>query len=193
VYAERRFSLATLAPIHSVHFYDTHQALIDRLRGIVTTGLDSGNAVLIVATENHRTQLVDALEQNGIDVGAAIRDERFIMSDASDMLSMFMVGGFPDLALFLSSVGKLLVSAKKSALSKDQGLVVFGEMVAVLWDQGNQDGALALERLWNVLLNERAFHMHCAYPRALFAQDETGMANICEGHSHVVGALAQPS
>lgn len=185
--------MATSAPIHSVHFYDTHQALIDRLRGIVTSGLDSGNAVLIVATEDHRTQLVDTLEQNGMNVEAAIKDERFIMSDASDMLSMFMVGGFPDLALFLSSVGNLLVSAKKSALSKDQGLVVFGEMVAVLWDQGNQDGALALERLWNVLLNERAFHMHCAYPRALFAQDETGMANICESHSHVVGSLARPS
>jgi hypothetical protein len=35
--------------------------------------------------------------------------------------------------------------AKKSARSKDQGLTVFGEMVAVLWEQGNQPGALALE------------------------------------------------
>jgi hypothetical protein len=192
VYAERRFSLATLAPIHSVHFYDTHQALIDRLRGIVTSGLNSGNAVLIVATENHRTQLVEALEQNGMNVEAAIRDERFIMSDAGETLSMFMVGGFPDPALFVAAMGNLLVSTKKSA-DKAQGLVVFGEMVALLWDEGNQNGAHALERLWNALLNEKAFHLHCAYPRALFAQDEAGMANICESHSDIVGSLARPS
>ena len=66
---------------------------------------------------------------------------------------------------------------------------VAGEMVSVLWEQGNKTGALALERLWNELPNERAFHLHCAYPRAIFSQDDSGFANICDTHSHVlVGA-----
>jgi hypothetical protein len=106
---------------------------------------------------------------------------------------MFMVGKVPDPTLFSACVGKLMIKAKASARSKEHGLVVFGEMVALLWDQGNHEGALALERLWNGVLNERAFHMHCAYPRDLFVQDAGGMANICDSHSHVVGAIQRPN
>jgi MEDS: MEthanogen/methylotroph, DcmR Sensory domain len=182
--------MAASARVHSVHFYDTNKALIDRLCGIVSSGLNVGNAILIVATADHRDQLVQALEENGIDVQAHIAEDRFNMCDAEEMLSQFMVRGLPDPALFSASVGRLLLNAKKAARSKEQGLVVFGEMVAVLWSEGNQAGAIAVERLWNDLLNERAFHLHCAYPRALFSQDEAGMVNICDSHSHVVGALA---
>jgi hypothetical protein len=185
--------MSAFAPVHSVHFYDTNQALIERLCGIVASGFKLGNAVLIVATQDHREQLMDALEQSGIAVEAHIREERFVICDAKEMLSRFMVGRLPDTGLFLASMGKLLADAKKSARGKEQGLVVFGEMVAVLWDEGNKAGALAVERLWNDILNETAFHLHCAYPRALFAEDEAGMTNICDSHSHVVGALSRPT
>jgi hypothetical protein len=186
-------SVSAFAPIHSVHFYDNNKALIDRLCGIVSTGLKTGNAILIVATQDHRDQLVDALEQYGLNMEEHTREERFILRDAQEMLSRFMVGGSPDPDLFLATVGELLAGTKNTARRKDQGLVVFGEMVALLWDEGNQSGSLALEALWNDLLNEKAFHMHCAYPRALFSQDEAGMINICEGHSHVVGTFARPN
>jgi len=186
-------SMSAFAPVHSVHFYDTNEALIERLCGIVSSGLNIGNAVLIVATQDHRDQLVGALEQNGVAVKTHIREERFVMCDAKEMLSRFMVGRMPDTGLFLASMGKLLADAKKSARSKEQGLVVFGEMVGVLWDEGNKAGALSVERLWNDILNETAFHLHCAYPRALFDEDEAGMTNICDSHSHVVGALSRPN
>jgi hypothetical protein len=185
--------MSASAPVHSVHFYDSHEALIERLCGIVSSGLNIGNGVLIVATQDHREQLVDALEQNGVAVEAHIREERFVLFDAKEMVSRFMVGRMPDPELFRASLGKVLADAKKSARSQEQGLVVFGEMVGVLWDEGNNAGALAVERLWNDILNETAFHLHCAYPRALFAEDEAGMTNICESHSHVVGALSRPN
>jgi hypothetical protein len=111
------------------------------------------------------------------------------MCDAEELLSKFMVKGLPDPNLFVSSVSKR-VRELKTARDEDQGVVVFGEMVSVLWDEGNKIGALALEGLWNDLLNETAFHLHCAYPRALFSQDEAGILNVCESHSHVLGVLA---
>src|SRR3954447_20662011 len=111
------------------------------------------------------------------------------MCDAEELLAEFMVEGLPDPALFQTSVGKLLNESGSTAYSQGASLVVFGEMVAVLWDEGNRVGALALEHLWNDLLNNQAFHLHCAYPRALFSQDEAGIFNICESHSHVVGVI----
>ena len=160
--------MSAFAPIHSVHFYDTNKALIDRLSGIVSSGLNIGNAILIVATEDHRDELMNALEINGVDVTTHIREDRLILCGAKEMLSKFMIGKMPNSALFSRCVGKLMMKAKASARSNEHGLVVFGEMVALLWDEGNQKGALALERLWNDVLNERVFHLHCAYPRALF-------------------------
>src|SRR4051812_30206112 len=185
-----RGSMSSAPSVHSVQFYDSHEALIDRLCGIASSGLLVGNSILIVATEQHREQLIAALYRLEVDVRDYARQGRFIMCDAAELLGEFMEDGLPDPQLFAAAVGELLSDAKKSARSKDQGLVVFGEMVSVLWDEGNRVGALALERLWNELLNQCAFHLHCAYPRTLFSKDEAGIFNICESHSHVVGVIA---
>jgi len=174
--------------IHSVHIYDEHAALIKRLSGIVNSGLQVGNAVLIVATRDHRDKLVKELEDSGVDVRARAREGVFCMYDAKETLATFMRRGKPDPDLFEKTVGELIVHAKAKARSKDQGLTVFGEMVAVLWEEGKKDAALQLEALWNDALNSRAFHLHCAYPRWDFLNngDEAGLAAVCHSHSHVV-------
>jgi hypothetical protein len=181
-------AMSSAPAIHSVHFYDEHSALISRLCGIVTSGLRSGNAVLVVATATHRQQLVKELESAGVEVRKVAREGRFIMLDAKETLTGFMVNGKPDRDLFMSTVGNLLTQAKKAARSQDKGLTVFGEMVAVLWDDGQKEAALELEAIWNDVLNDRVFHLHCAYPRWVFTDnaDETGMAAICHTHSHVL-------
>jgi hypothetical protein len=174
--------------VHSVHFYDGEHALISRLRGVVATGLEMGNSVLIVATEGHRRELSRALAKRGVDVPSYEKKGMFIACDARETLASFMVNDRPDRARFLASVGGLLAEAKRAARSSGQGLTVFGEMVAVLWEEGNRIGALELEAYWNDLLNDRAFHLHCAYPRAGFAaNDSEGMLAICQAHSHVIG------
>lgn len=178
-----------MSAVHSVQFYDTHEALIDRLCGVVSSALLVGNSVLVVATKDHRQLLTKSLQRLEVNVRSYAREDRFTMCDAEEMLAKFMVRDRPDPSLFLSTVGQLLLDVKKAARSKDMGLTVFGEMVAVLWDKGNKAGALALEGLWNDLLNENAFHLHCAYPRSLFSQDEPGMLNVCESHTHVAGLM----
>src|SRR5436305_13799560 len=120
--------------VHSVHFYASSSALIERLCGIASSGLRSGNSVLIVATASHRLQLVKELKDCGVDVRSMARERRFIMFDAKETLSTFMVDGMPDAGLFRASVGQLIIDAKKRALRKDQALTVFGEMVDVLWE-----------------------------------------------------------
>jgi hypothetical protein len=177
--------------IHSVHFYDRDEALIQRLRSIVSSTIDNGNSALIVATQEHRRQLSAALEANGDPRGLEMGG-RLTFLDADETLSLFMVDGLPDQSRFVSSVGELVKSAKRAAWNGRRGLSVFGEMVAILWERGNEAGALQLEALWNDLLSDRAFHLHCAYPRSLFASGRglSQIRAICDSHSHVVGAVA---
>src|SRR5882672_9596461 len=99
---------ASVPPVHSVQFYDTHEALIDRLSGVVCSGLLLGNSVHIIATEEHRKQLATALQRLEVDLKSYAREERFAMCDAEGLLSKFMVNDMPDLKRFLSSVGELL-------------------------------------------------------------------------------------
>src|SRR5579859_1193047 len=153
--------MASHAPVHSVHIYNEDSALISRLCSIARSSLETGDAVLIVATAPHREQLVAGLEKSGVEVRGPARDGLFTMIDAKAALSSFMVKGAPDRQRFMTSIGSILDNARKAARSRDRGLTVFGEMVAVLWDEGNKQAALELEALWNDALNDRTFHLHC--------------------------------
>jgi hypothetical protein len=175
---------ANSATVHSVHFYDQNEAMIERLRGIVASGLEIGNSVLVVATAEHRMQLLQALAKSHVRVRGAEKAGRFVICDAEETLASFMVGTMPDQKRFVATVGRTLSEIKESAIDAGKGLTVFGEMVAVLWQAGNKSGALKLEQLWNDLLNDRAFHLHCAYPSWQFsASDRADMEAVCGHHS----------
>ena len=181
------------ASVHSVQFYDTPTALMDRLCAIVSAGLLSGDSLLIVATEEHREQLVAALYNLNVDVLDYAWGSRIIMCDAEELLAEFMVDGLPDPELFRNAVGDLVNETKGRDKGNDAGVIIFGEMVAVLWKEGNRVAALALEHLWNNLLAEQPLKLNCAYPRALFASDEAGVLTICQSHSHIVSAPTHPT
>jgi hypothetical protein len=177
----------TLPLVHSVHFYEHDAELIDRLRGIVISSLATGNAVLIVATSEHRRQLTDALNRSWTNWAAAREEGRFLLVDAAEILNQFMIDGRPDRTLFTEAVSTLVRNCRFTSVSANRGLTVFGEMVSILWEEGNKQGAIELEALWNELLSERTFHLHCAYSKQATDGDALSMQSICDHHSHVIG------
>src|SRR5262249_31356990 len=66
----------------------------------------------------------------------------------------------------------------------------FGEMVALLWSEGNMAAALRLEQLWNELARDHAFALRCAYPIADSAgeREHELIRQICAEHNHVLAA-----
>lgn len=184
--------MSSVPNVHSVHFYENDGALIDRLCGVVSSGLLIGNSVLIVASEHHRNLLVNALLRLEVDLREYARRGQFTMYDSTHTLELFMVEGMPDRDRFNASMGRFLAQAKDKARSEGQRLTVFGEMVAELWAAGNKAAALELESIWNQTLNDGAFHLHCAYPRDVVRDDSSGIQNICQSHTHIFGTFAAP-
>lgn len=174
-----------LPAVHSVHIYESDDSLITRLCSIIATSLRLGDSALIIASAAHRERLVSALEAVGVDARSCARDGRYTMFDARQMLATFMRDGMPDIELFRDSIGSVLLDARRRADSRSQGLIVFGEMVALLWQDGNKAAALKLEDLWNNAMRDIVFHLHCAYPREGFdaAHDINSVHNL---HTHVV-------
>jgi hypothetical protein len=141
-----------------------------------------------VATKEHRRQLAAALKDSERAVEHLTKD-RLQMLDARETLSKFMLNGHPSDQRFAGTVSKLIADARTRATNEHRGLTVFGEMVALLWGEGNKVAALELERMWNEALHDRSFHLHCAYPRWILEDNANNLVvkAICDEHSSVFG------
>jgi anti-sigma regulatory factor (Ser/Thr protein kinase) len=71
----------------------------------------------------------------------------------------------------------------------------YGEIVDLLWQAGNVQGTIELERLWNELISELDFTLLCGYHSgaALSPEHEHSLGEVCRLHSAVsVAPGAQP-
>ncbi|HEX9967459.1 MAG TPA: ATP-binding protein, partial [Solirubrobacterales bacterium] len=115
--------------------------------------------------------------------GASFHPDQYIVLDAAETLSRFMVDGWPDEQRFADVLGNVVRRAQNGS----RRVRAFGEMVALLWAEGKHDAALRLEELWNDLARTHAFSLLCAYPMAGFRHEEHGGSffHICSAHSQV--------
>jgi hypothetical protein len=175
---------AQLAPAdHAVQIYRDDAAFLDALEGYVASGLRAGDSVIVIATAGHLHELEKRLRGNWLDLDRARWEDRFIAVLATETLSRFMVKGRPDAELFKQVAAELLARAR----GKGRAVRAFGEMVAVLWAEGNREAALELEGLWNGVQAIEKFPLFCAYPRSVFRTDTAGsIETVCAVHSRVV-------
>jgi PAS domain S-box-containing protein len=173
---------------HTVHFYEQDRALIAELVRLVGAALMNGDAAVIVATKAHRDALERELQAEDLDVARTASEGRYVAFDAEEMLSRFMIDGSPDAESFSAIMGPIIGRARAAAKNPESCLVIFGEMVSLLWAQGKWEAAIRLEELWNDLASSHSFSLRCAYPLKGFAEDEhrEPFLRICGQHSGVV-------
>jgi PAS domain S-box-containing protein len=171
---------------HFVQFYENDAFLIDSVSGFVGAVLAAGEASVVIATEEHRAGIHRKLIACGIDVQEAIAVGRFVVLDASETLAKFMIDGSPDPRRFRETVGGVVAQVANGG----RRLRAFGEMVALLWADGNRDAAIRLEELWNELGKVHRFALFCAYPMNGFydARDAGPLVGVCACHSRVIPA-----
>lgn len=151
-----------LAPSdHLVQFYDQEPGFLDELTKFICAGLRAREGVVVIATPAHRTRLHKLAAHYGVDLKAAAEDRSYIEVDAHDLLSQFMVKGSLDEARFRKVVADLLHKVG----GKARRVRAFGEMVALLWENGMQGATLRLEHLWHKICKTEQLALFCAYPQ----------------------------
>jgi hypothetical protein len=171
------------APHHAVKFYGSDDSLFTTVAGFLAEGLIARQAAIIIATPSHREAIVEHLCGRMIDCAAAIRRGDLLLLDAEDTLGLFMVGGMPDRDLFDRSVGHLV----HQTLTGRPGIMrAYGEMVDVLWKQGQTDAAITLEILWNRLAHKHNFALLCGYAMGSFYKQAEQLEAVCTQHAHVI-------
>lgn len=169
---------------HVVSVYDQDAALVAAVADFLGPAVAAGSPVLVVATPEHVRDINRALSMAGIDLAEVVDSGLLRTVDAAVLLDAFLIDGLPDAALFDVVVGTLV---RDHAARGEGALRTFGEMVALLWDQGCVAAALELEDLWNGLLASGPFSLLCGYPqRLLDAEDE---ALVCARHDELVRAM----
>ncbi|MFL6656737.1 MAG: MEDS domain-containing protein [Massilia sp.] len=167
---------------HCVQIYDSEAVFLDALEGFVAAGLRQNEACILIATTPHLLALSERLLRSGVDLGTALANDQFIALDAQTTLATFMQDGWPDEALFLAFVTKLLGRVRP----RYPQVRAFGEMVALLWANGEHAATIRLEHLWAKLCKSEEFSLFCAYPRAGFTQDaDQSMMDVHLAHSLV--------
>ena len=175
---------------HDVQFYESESFLVSCVAEFLGTGVRHGQPMVVIATEPHRLAFEQRLRAFHPEVDDTTQAE-VVWLDARDTLSGFMVDGMPDRDRFEATVGKVFA---RIIMARNYLVVrAYGEMVDLLWADGNFDGALALEKLWNELGAKYAFHLLCAYSMGNFFKETTtpGFRAICEHHGKA-SAESQP-
>jgi PAS domain S-box-containing protein len=171
---------------HFVQFCETDAFLINSVSKFIGTGLRAGDAGIVIATKPHRESLEERLKGDGLEIAAACARGQYVSIDAAATLSTFMVDGLPDPGRFAAVVESIIMRA-----TKGRGRVrIFGEMVALLWADGNRAAAISLEEFWNDLARTHSFSLFCAYPMQGFGGEvyEVEFTEICKQHSRVIPA-----
>ena len=176
---------------HIVQFCETDAFLIDSLSEFVGTGLKLEDVCIVLATEPHRASLEQRLQREGLEVDIARVRGQYISIDAAAALSKLMVDGALSQERFVEVVGGIIEQAGQGG----SRVRIFGELVALLWEDGYRAEAIRLEELWNTLAKSHSFSLFCAYPMYGFGGEvyENEFTEICQQHSHVIPAESYTS
>jgi hypothetical protein len=174
---------------HLLQVYENDEGFLDVLEGFVSSGIDKGDCVIIIATASHVRALEKQLTLNGYNIEALIKADQYIPLNAEETLSKFMVTGWPDEKLFMQFVSDLIARARKNG----REVRAFGEMVAILWEQGYNGATVQLEHMWNKFCETEAFCLFCAYPQSGFTGDANdSLSYICSAHSKMIQGSMRP-
>lgn len=160
----------SLSPVcaspHFVLFFNSEASAHKRVYGYVRSALRDGLPALVIGKPALLEHIRDSLHsERAADARYGPDGGTLVLMDAQRTLDSLCVAGKPDPLLFEHVVG----SALRNLASNGRAVAAYGEMVGVLCERGRYEDAIALERLWNSLLEEVDASLVCGYTRSLFA------------------------
>lgn len=169
---------------HEVEFYPDDAHYVSGLTHYVENRLKRQNPVILFATVTHQQAILQSLKAEGVDIDALIDRGNVVFLDSFEVLSGIMVDGKPDAAICKRSLGALV-----SSHATHPPVAFCGQCAPVLLSQGNVEGALQLEHMWDEITLAYGADTFCGYiSNGLpdISRREI-VEKICAEHSHVYG------
>lgn len=178
-------SVSTPARHHAVRFYENDRSLSHIVAQFLGDGLTAGDAAMVVATAAQRGAIVRELAVRSFDVVQLQQSGDLVVLDASDTLATFMSNDTPDAEKFNDYMCGVIRGACRGQANR--AVRIYGQMVDILWQDGQHRAAIRLEMLWNQLAHTQAFSLLCGYAMGHFYKD-SNYDEVCSHHTHVISA-----
>lgn len=170
---------------HDVVFCSSDAVLIGAFSRFIAGELSEGNAVVAVVTAAHERSLQSSLEASHVDVALAIRQQRYLPVNVSELLAKATVNGCPDPLRYLDAAGDLLNDVTRRATDHHASVAACGEGTSTFWSHGHVEAAVQIEHLLDEIAMSRQMDILCAYPLAARDESVPTVRRLCAEHTAV--------
>jgi MEDS: MEthanogen/methylotroph, DcmR Sensory domain len=172
---------------HVVQFYGHDGELAERVSGYLLGALIGEGVAIVIATPEHRGEFESRLTQAGADLAAARDGGRYLTLDAAETLREILAGAPDGPALDRATFYRVIGTLIEQAAADGRPVLAYGELVALLWDDGLVNAAAQLEGLWDELGRKRPFSLFCGYRADSVTREIDAFAEVCRLHHAIVG------
>src|SRR5713226_1497659 len=103
---------------HALQFYSGNGPLLDSLVRFISTALEDGDSVFVLATPVHMDGIAERLRAQGVDTNTAARKGRYVTADAFQVLARLTVNGELNRARFDEFIREVFMPLEAAAESK---------------------------------------------------------------------------
>jgi hypothetical protein len=171
---------------HIVQLYQDQQFLNRAVCRFAAGAIANGEGVILVPTAAHWEAFRPRLETEGVDVKGAQARGQLTVVDADELLPRFMRDAMPDAPVFLGLAANVIANAR------DRGRYPkvrwWGEMVNVLWEQGNVAASMSLEDQFDRLAKHHEIAIFCSFVMDNFNSEVHSrlLPRLGQNHSHLI-------
>jgi hypothetical protein len=173
---------------HIVQLYQDDNFYSEAISHFAAEGIVRGESIILVATRPHWENISRRMESKGFETAELFHRGQLTLLDADATLPRFMAGNDPDGSIFKPLARQTI--AKARAGGKYPRVRWWGEMVNVLYVNGNPRGSNRLEQLFDQVAHEESIAIFCSFLMDKFDPKiyEEAFGNVCKTHSHVIPA-----
>jgi hypothetical protein len=171
---------------HIVQLYQDQQFLNRAVCRFAAGAIANGEGVILVPTAAHWEAFRPRLEAEGVDVKAAQACGQLTVVDADELLPRFMKDAMPDAPVFLGLAADVITNARGEG--RFPKVRWWGEMVNVLWEQGNVAASMSLEDQFDRLAKHHEIAIFCSFVMDNFDSQVHSrlLPRLSQNHSHLI-------
>jgi hypothetical protein len=171
---------------HIVQLYQDQEFLNRAVCRFAAAAIANGEGVILVPTAAHWDAFRPRLESQGVNVKAAQERGQLSVVDADTLLPQFMRNAMPDAPVFLGLAADVIARARGAG--EYPKVRWWGEMVNILWEQGNTAASMTLEDQFDRLAHDHDIAIFCSFVMDNFdGEVHTRMLpRLGENHSHLI-------
>ncbi len=171
---------------HIVQLYQDQQFLNRAVCRFAAGAIANGEGVILVPTAAHWEAFRPRLEAEGVDVKAAQGNGQLTIVDADELLPRFMKDAMPDAPVFLGLAADVIAGARGEG--RYPKVRWWGEMVNVLWEQGNVAASMSLEDQFDRLAHHHEIAIFCSFTMDNFDSEVQSrlLPRLGQNHSHLI-------